>query len=305
MKSSITVVGPRVLPNLVKCQRAGWHLGAALSFALLTNVCWAATVDFANPEVSIEAFVRMRGDSSGKDTVTYWKGSTFAVMPNEAPKRIFGFEGFNVARMIKQKDGSWRMLSREFAVYRDVKTHAILSTWSNPYSSETNTVFHVQNDPVNQSFGRKSADGKVFPMPFQLMGADVLLNFDIPLSYPNPIDPKLFPKAAGHATYAGSESFGFFSKRADFDSKKLTSVPVTISWSRTSPWLPWMQMGDRPGSLMFTAWGKKLGSTKDLPKDLVDFVKAYDAKYLSAPRDDVQPNATTWSEYKRMVLDKQ
>ncbi len=271
---------------------------------LLSSVSAHSAVDFANPQDSIDAFVRMRGDTTGKDVVTYWKGSTFAVLPNEAPKRLFGFEGFNVARMIKQKDGSWRMLSREFAVYRDPKTDAILSTWSNPYSSETNTVFHVQNDPVNQSFGKKSAEGKVFPMPFQEMGPDVLLNFDIPLSYPNPIDPKTFPKAAGHATYAGSESFGFFSKRVDFDNKKLSSVPVTISWSRTSPWLPWMQMGDRPGSLMFTAWGKKLNSINDIPKDLVNFVKSFDAKYLVAPRDDIQPNATTWSEYKRMVLEK-
>jgi hypothetical protein len=279
-----------------------WFPIIAASFLLAHSAI--AAVDFAKPEQSIDAFVRMRGDTSGKDVVMLWTGSAFAVLPGEAPKRIFGFEGYNVARMVKQKDGSWRMLTREFSVYRDPKTGAILQQWDNPYTSAKNDVFHVQNDPVNQTFGRKGSDGSVYPMPFITSGEDVLLNFDIPLSYPNPIDPKLFPKQSGSATYAGSESFGFFAKLKDFNNQKLSSVPVTISWSRLSPWLPWMEMGDKPGIMMFTAWGKKLSSVAELPADLRAYVQKYDTKFLRAPRDDVQPNATTWSEYKRMVLDK-
>lgn len=264
----------------------------------------APALDFSNAEQSVLAFIRMRGDSSGKDVVTHWLGSGFAVLPGAAPKRIFGFEGFNVARMEKQSDGSWRMLSREYAVYRDPESDAILSIWSNPFSHAVNTVFHVQNDPVNQSFGRKNAQGAVYPMPFNVVGNEVQLGFDIPISYPNPIQPDQYPAESTGALYTGSEHFGFFAQKADFDHATRSSVPMQISWSRTSPWLPWMKMGAKPGFMLFSAWGRKLNNINELTPDLLAHVTAAQPKFLSAPRVDVQPNATTWTEYKRLVLAK-
>jgi hypothetical protein len=260
-------------------------------------------VDFNNAEQSVLSFIRMRGDTSGKDTVTYWAGSGFAVLPGAAPKRLFGFEGFNVARMAKQPDGSYRMLTREYAVYRDPKTNAILTTWANPFTEQSNTVFHVQNDPVNQTFGQKDESGKMYPMPFKIMGDTVQLGFDIPISYPNPIDPKTYPLDSGNALYTGSEHFGFFAQKADFDNASLTSVPVQISWARTSPWLPWMKMGDKPGYMLFSAWGKKLNAITEISPDFLAHIKAENPKFLTAPRDFMRPNATTWSEYKRLVLE--
>jgi hypothetical protein len=293
-----------LIPSFAKANKSfKLTLAAALSLTIFTAHAAIKVVDFSDGGQSVIAFVRMRGDTTGADTVTYWKGSAFAVLPGQAPQRIFGFEGFNVARMTKKADGSWRMLSREYAVYRDPKTNAILKTWTNPFTEQTNVVFHVQNDPVNQTFGRKDEAGKIYPMPFTVMGADVQLGFDIPISYPNPIDPKAFPRHAHSALYTGSEHFGFFAKKADFDNAKLSSVPVGISWARTSPWLPWMEMGDKAGYMLFSAWGKKLGSVEEMSADLLAHIKKEQPKFLTAPRDDMQPNATTWSEYKKRVLE--
>jgi hypothetical protein len=283
----------------------------AMGSALLLGLCTWSSVqaqsddyDFSNPATSVEAFVRMRGDTSGKDSLMHWNGSVFAVFENEAPKRLFGFEGFNVSRMEKQSDGSWRMLTREYAIYRDPKSNAILNTWANPYTNKLNVVFHVQNDPVNQTFGRAMPNGKQMPMPFKIADGDVQLGFDVPLAYPNPIDPKKHPEVVGSATYSGSEHFGFFAKLADFQNPALTSVPVQISWSRTSPWTPWMKMGKRKGYLLFSAWGRKVSSFDSLAPDFKAHIESKDPKYFTAPKDWVQPNATTWSEYKRLVLDK-
>jgi Protein of unknown function (DUF1838) len=271
---------------------------ALLCVALNAN---AKPINFQDPAQGLNAYVRMRADSTGKDSVTYWKGSAFVVIPGETPKRTFAFEGFNVAKMVRNKAGEWQMISREYSVYRDPKTNAILKTWDNPYTKETNQVFHVQNDPVNHTLGKPE---QARPMGWEVMGGDVRLGFDVPLGYPNPIDPKLYPKQAQHTMYTGSEHFGFFADLKDFENKKLTSVPVNISWARTSPWMPWMEMGDRPGYLVFSAWGKKLKSVNELSPDLLAYVKEVAPKYLSAPTEFTTPNATTWTEYKRMVLEK-
>jgi len=256
-----------------------------------------------DPATNIEAFIRMRGDTAAKDSLMHWNGSVFAVFKDEAPKRIFGFEGFNVSRMQKQADGSWRMLTREYAIYRDPATNAILNTWKNPYSKAMNIVFHVQNDPVNQTFGRKSPEGKTFPMPFIVQGPDVRMGFDALLAYPNPINVEKYPDVVGSKIYSGSEHFGFFGKLADFANTDLTSVPVQISWSRNSPWLPWMKMGKRPGTLMFSAWGRKVESFEDIAPDFKAHIEKAAPEYFTAPTEWTQPNATTWTEYRKQVLE--
>jgi hypothetical protein len=294
------LVGCAPLP--VQTASAKMNVGPATTGAM-------KAIDFSDAEQSTDAFIRMRGDSSGKDVVTHWLGSGFAVLPGTAPERIFGFEGFNVARMERQSDGSWRMLSREYAVYRDPESNAILATWANPYTRTMNTVFQVQNDPVNQSFGRKNAKGELYLMPFDVLGNQVQLGFDIPIRYPNPIQPDKFPAESTGTLYTGSEHFGFFAQKSDFEveavngTAKMRSVPMQISWARTSPWLPWMKMGNKPGYMLFSAWGKKLNNINELTPDLLAHVTALQPKFLRAPREFVQPNATTWSEYKRLVLD--
>jgi len=277
-----------------------FSLAAVLSSALLFSVfCMPvqAKVDLTDSAQSTEAYVRMRGNTAGEDAVTYWSGSVLAVMPDTKPVLLFGFEGMNVARFVKLPDGKWRMLSREYAVYKDPKTGEILKQWQNPYTGEMNTVFDVQNDPVNNTTGG-------FPMPFRPMGKDVILAFDVPLGYPNPIQPDKYPKESTGAMYVGSEHFGFFAKLKDLDNTRLKSVPITFSWARQSPWMPWMRMGDTPGLLMFNAWGKKLdGGFDALPKKFREYILETAPKYRDAPREDVQPNATTWTEYKKQVLE--
>jgi hypothetical protein len=275
---------------------------------VLACCLWAASaalpaVDLDDPQDNLHAFLRIRASLGGEDVVTWWKGSVFAVRPEQRPERIFGFEGINVARIEAQPDGSYRMLTREYAVYRDPRSGAILSEWKNPYTGETNTVFHVQNDPVNNTFAAVTRDGTPRRLPFVRLGEDVILGLDVPLAYPNPIDPKVYPKESSGPMYVGSEHFGFFAKWADVaDSGKL-NVPMTLSWARQSPWLPWMRMGDTPGVLLFSAWGKKLGSIEEVTPDFLAHLREQAPEYLSAPKEYVQPNATSWTVYKRLVLD--
>jgi hypothetical protein len=264
---------------------------------LLAAATSAVAVNLKDPKESTEAYVRMRANSAGTDAVTYWRGQVFAVMPDKKPELLFGFEGFNVARFERLDDGKWRMLSREYAVYKDPKTGEILDQWVNPYTGETTKVFHVQNDPVNNTVGG-------FPMPFRELDDQVLLSFDVPLGYPNPISPDKYPKESTGEMYVGSEHFGFFAQRRHFDNRKLKSVPMSFSWARQSPWLPWMRMGDAPGILMFNAWGKKLErGYAGLPEPIRAHIEQHAPKFKTAPTQFVEPNATTWTEYRKQVLE--
>ena len=68
-------------------------------------------IDLDIPSDNITAFLKMRGNTDGADTVMWWSGQIFAVIPQEKPALLFEFEGINVARLVHQPDGSWRMLT--------------------------------------------------------------------------------------------------------------------------------------------------------------------------------------------------
>jgi hypothetical protein len=265
----------------------------------------AKDLDLSNPEDNLKAFLKMRASLDGKDTVTWWTGQVFAAVPDERPRLLFGFEGMNVARIEKTDDGNWRMLSREYAVYKDPATGEILESWNNPWTQSAVKVFHVQNDPVNNNFGGAPKDGAPARLlPLKRHGNDVILGLDVPLAYPNPISPKEFPLNSTGEMYVGSEHFGFYARMSELANPKTQSAPISIAWFREAPWLPWMEMGDRPGLLIYSGYGKKLmGGIDELPAAFKAYIEAKAPEYLTAPKHWVQPNATSWTVYKSKVLD--
>ena len=62
-------------------------------------------IDLENPADNLSAFLKMRGNTDGSDTVMWWSGQIFAVIPQEKPALLFEFEGINVARLVHQPDG--------------------------------------------------------------------------------------------------------------------------------------------------------------------------------------------------------
>ena len=73
-----------------------------------------------------------------------------------------------------------------------------------------------------------------------------------------------------------------------------------ISWQRISKWLPWMQMGERDGLMVFNATGFSTFDAGQVPARLWALVDARWPTYrLPPPVDDARPNATTWSVFKQ------
>jgi hypothetical protein len=89
------------------------------------------------------------------------------------------------------------------------------------------------------------------------------------------------------------------------DASKMESSDVTIAWSRTSDWLPWMEMGDRVGMLIFTTVGKRLVKPEDLTPLMKEEIAAnYPAYSAPPPLDDARPNETSWTYFKKKLDEK-
>jgi hypothetical protein len=248
-------------------------------------------------------FMRVRGDASGKDVVYYWSGTVYSFVPGEKRQELFAFEGFNIAKTIVTDEG-FQLLTREAAFYEDPKTGQILENWVNPFTKAEVPVVHIWNDPVNQDIGFPD---EYLPyvqrfLPSSDWGETRCYSLDIFPFYPSPLPRSEYAQYSQSDTYQAGEFFQFFVEKSDLKKKKLTTVPTLITWSRISPWMPFMQMGDKAGNLLFVCRGMKLEKGfEGLPVKIKDYVKANHPEYMQAPQEWSEPNETSWTYFKKLI----
>jgi hypothetical protein len=240
-------------------------------------------------------------------TVLWWEGTVYSLVPEhpEQSQKLFTFSGVNVARAVATTEG-YQLLSREAAFYCDPATGKPLSTWNPAAIGGPNrelSVVHVWNDPVNREFLRNDPRG-VFQIPTQDLGNGmVCYSMDVFLAYPSPISHDAFPQNAASNIYQCAELFQFVSHKDHLADPLLASAPTSISWTRFGQWLPWMEMGDRPGGLVYQCRGAKtaVGFAGVNPEVLLAIQEQH-PQFLEPPEKFSAPNETSWTYFKKHYL---
>ena len=257
-----------------------------------------------NPDQAyLNDFMRVRGDASGAETVYHWTGTIYSYIPGQRRQELFKFEGFNIARTQVQDNGFY-LLTREAAFFQHPQSGDILESWRNPLTGKTIPVVQIWNDPVNQNI---TFEENMMPyirkmLPSTDLGSQLVFNQEIFPFYDNPMSRKEYGDYVQSDTYQSAEFFQFFVDKSDLADSSLTTVPATISWTRISPWMPFMQMGDKVGNLVFVCRGRKLpGGYADLPLTIREYVEAKHPEYSSAPTEFLEPNETSWTYFKKLL----
>lgn len=251
----------------------------------------------------LDDYMRVRGDASGAEVTYHWTGTVYSWIPGQRRRELFKFEGFNVAKTVVTEAG-FELLTREAAFFQDAQSGQILENWRNPITEETVPVVHIWNDPVNQDM---NVDAEYLPyirriIPSEDLGDELVYYMDIFPFYDSPLTRRDHPDYSQSDTYQAAEFFQFFVDKADLANDSLSTVPATISWTRISPWMPFMKMGDRAGNLVFVCRGRKLpGGYNDLPQNIRDYVAQNNPVFSTAPQEYTEPNMTSWSYFKQLL----
>ncbi len=263
-------------------------------------------LNLANPTDNMTAYIKMRGSlDPNEEVVYYWKGLIYSFIPGERSIPLFEMEAYNIA-ITKPVEGGYEMLTREVALYRDLKTGEYLEKWYNPFIKDTVEVIHVWNDPVNQKFQLKSPRGD-WGIPYMDQGNGRVSMFsDIFLLYPSPLPKAEYPENSRSDQYQAAELFQFFMDKADLDDPKKKSVYNEVGWTRLSDFLPWMRMADKPGYLVYQCRGYKImgGAFEKLPAKLKQYVLDRHPEYAKAPATFISPNMTSWRYFKKVLDEK-
>ena len=256
-------------------------------------------LDSTKPEDALQVSRKFQCSMKDNEPVVYhWSGRGYGRAPGEPDKLLFVVEGMNVRACVTVNDPvrgvGYRLVTRELMFYLDPKTGKPLRTWKNPYTGQNVDVLHVANDPVNsRPTYVKGPNGEPFTMPtVRIENGRVFMPFEVPLFYNNPLAGDYQPYVGNQ--YHAMEIFNFNAEASDvLDPKKNTARPA-IAWVRLAQWLPWMQMGSRPGGVVFNAVGQVVDGVDALPQVIKDEIAASYPEYRTAPPgDDARPNETS------------
>lgn len=272
-------------------------------------------IDFKDPKWTRDTYARIDADvDPAKEKCGWIKGKAYGVRPNEKVRPLFSVEGFSFVKTMRLEDGSYRRMLREIVFYRDLETGNIMKEWDNPYTGERVRVVPIANDPFNFTIsefvqGPPSYGGlqqtKVEPKPFLQdweygPNGTMILHTGIDMIYPNALQPDKWVRESSGVMNRVSEHFIYVVQKKDVENPYLTHIPHIGAWSRITPWLPWMLMGQAEGHISyFTHFQTIPDGIKGLPADLVAEARAMDEKWLHAPTSDYGPSLSSLENYAR------
>lgn len=275
----------------------------------------AANLRYSDNFWNRDAYARMNGDLDfGKQKFGWFKGEVLGVRAGEKVKKLFGFEGFSYARLVKTEGDHYQKLLREVGFYTDLETGEVLEEYKNPYTDETVKVVHIANDPFNGNIGpvrvlggpsygglNKAKRREIpFLLPWQEVSDNkVIVARDIHLYYPSALQPEKWPRESSGKMNQVSEMFSFVVDKGDLANPELTSIEHAGSWHRITPWLPWMLMGQSEGHCNYNCVQGAFNDTRMLSPKVRAYAEKHYPKYFNAPTEWVEPSLSSLEWYAR------
>ncbi|MGC9362533.1 MAG: DUF1838 family protein, partial [Candidatus Syntrophosphaera sp.] len=251
----------------------------------------------------LDDYIRVRADLGGEEVVFHWEGTIYSHIPGEKRRVLFAVEGYNIVRA-ELKSNGYNLLEKEVAFFLDHRTHKILDSWQNLINNRQVDVVHVFNDPSNQDLGFTEQMTPLLPMilPSTDLGGKIVYHNDVFPYYANPLPRREFPLNSQSDLFQAAEFLQYIVDEEDLANPELSSVPATCVFTKVQPWLPFMEMGNTPGNVIWTCRGKKLeGGFDALPEYIKERVLATDPGFAHAPIFWTEPNETLWTNFRELA----
>jgi hypothetical protein len=278
----------------------GWgHLNrrtalSALAVSGLATPAFSATpkLKLEDPAAKLDAFLRMTGDISGQQSLTWASGSVFAWMPHLGGHHLFDFSLFSVQRL-KKTDTGWLRLGKEAGIYSDKATGKALERWDNPFTERSVEVLHLRNDPSSGEFTAAP--------DMSIVAGEVCFTRNVLSTKPSVIPVDEYPLYSQSNSYKFAELYTYFASIADVADTARPSIAMIGANTRVGNWFPWMEMGQRRGWLLSQVRSKKLKAVSELPRELLTYWEKTDPSMFEAPNEVTGPNESSWSYFKKRV----
>jgi len=273
-------------------------LAALPARALESQQPAAGAFDLARPGDALRALVKMRGDLGGAPAAWVWGGTIWSHVPGEPARKLFLYDAFSVCRFEAYKDG-FRLLNRECGFYRDPVGGEILKRWRNPFLGYDVEVMHRFNEHVNAEL---LPGGPFAAIPTVVVGNDIWWRLEVFYLRPSPLTRAEFPLNVQSDSYQGAEIYFYHARLSELQDPATRTIAADVAWTRLGQWEPFMEMGNRPGEMVFHAAGKRLTSgpeeLRQVNPPMFDLLQSRYPEYLEPPREFVPGTVSQWDAFR-------
>lgn len=267
--------------------------GAALALPLPAKPL-APALDLHDPRAALRAYVKLRGSLADETVFQPYEGDIFYVSDGAVPIPLCGFRGLQKSHWRRMGADAWSNQDYDVGFYVDYESRAILDQWRNPITGQTLKVYHYRGGPSGGQHALGQADGDVYGGSrgrWSVSGEQLWHTASLWGSRPNPMSPRDWPLASSGETLLGSMSLSFAGRIADVVNPALQQVPSLQVWTNMTGWMPWMEMGQRPGFNLWRWLGAKGTAVAELDASLVEAVERVVPGYVS--RDAIWKTPTS------------
>ncbi len=247
----------------------------------------SGAADLAVPESNLRYLVRMTASLRPRDVPWWYDGTIYGVVADENPRPLLRFEGMELYWMQPLDGGAYELIGNTVTFFRDIETGKMIERFLNPYTGRENVVpAAVQGGGPGRGFNYSVRGIRATKFLDQIPGQPLVLDWTCirdmvwlhnTTAYPPGLPPPRLQRQTMMAPLPA------------FLDERLDSIPAVFSSTVFMPWLRWMEMGDRPGHLVWHASGAKLGSIAELPDEYRQRAEKEYPRLLSAdpakPRD--------------------
>lgn len=237
------------------------HLLTLFGFGLLSG---AALASVALSKQEQRDYLRLV--YSGVDDQVIWSilGVKYGRLGNELTE-LWNTNTVGFSRISYPEDGGYRVDTLEVVFYTDLISGERLDSWFNPYTSREVEVIVPAPVAVTSYHGEVGPSEHTAPggiriaesvHPPHTIGGETWVQVEKRVA--------VTPDQASAPVFSSTEFIDYRGRTDDLDSDA-PRVAATLHLEIVSDWLPWMQMGDRPGGLYTRARGTRLYALDELP----------------------------------------
>ncbi|WP_116969488.1 DUF1838 family protein [Blastomonas sp. UPD001] len=246
-------------------------------------------LDVTSPEGRQRTFMMMRCALDEELTTNWVQASYFGVVGDEMTP-LFGVSSAVFSRTRRLDDGTYRSVSFELAWFTDPVTSKAMDGFRNPYTNQDCQVPSGGFQPSASIFGRdlsftlpKPIPGLTIEhhvLPFVVRGDDVWVSEQMR-------SESLFPGASRPFRY--SDNSVLHARKSDLMKPGATRVTSEVSYTNVVSWRPWLGMGDRPGHLTASGFGRQNAHPDSLPPAWLEATAARKPEVLKDPAAILAP----------------
>jgi hypothetical protein len=279
-----------------------------LTVIAFASTAYARTLDLSKPEDVIRAEIRLGcAPDPARPRISWMTGKLIARRQGEADKHILDVQAMNTRACTTYEDKTrgpgYRAVTREIMVYIDPATGKILDRWANPWTGETVDVITMFNDPVNMPEPKyaRGPDGNPATWEGRMVNGFAVTTRVNSIFRDSPFGGDYQEFTGGK--YAVMEVSATTVPAAEWlETTKPLPVRAVSSWTRISPWLPWMKMAGREGQTVLASVWHTAAALDEVPEPLRSYVRDKQPMYATAPAlDDARSSVNSWMAMKKVI----